>query len=117
MIRKMEMERFTAISARPFDELVSAIKTSIGNPNTAEFWKSIQEAQSAAELDAAVQRVLGRTGLMLFVEFAHGMIVRKGTQRHSPRISFLDLNDMFVSPIRYCPYDSSGTRAVVACRD
>src|SRR6266851_7245724 len=86
MIRKVEMERFTVISARPFDEVVAAIKTSIGNPNMAEFWKSIQEAQSAAELEAAIQRVLGRTGLMLFVEFDHGMIVRKGTERHTSRI-------------------------------
>jgi uncharacterized protein (DUF302 family) len=86
MIRKVEMERFTLISARPFDEVVAAIKTSIGNPNMAEFWKSTQEAQSAAELDAAIQRVLGRTGLMLFVEFDHGMIVCKGTERHTSRI-------------------------------
>jgi len=38
MIRKVEMERFTVISARPFDEVVAAFKTSIGNPNMAEFW-------------------------------------------------------------------------------
>src|SRR3989442_6150024 len=86
MIRKVEMERFTVISARPFDEVVAAIKTSVGNPNMAEFWKSMQEAKSAAELDAAIQRVLGKTGLMLFVEFDHGMIVRKGTERHTSRI-------------------------------
>ena len=86
MIRKVEMERFTVISARPFDEVVAAIKTSIGNPNVAEFWKSTQEAKSAAELDTAIQRVLGRTGLMLFVEFDHRMIVRKGTERHNSRI-------------------------------
>jgi 6-phosphogluconate dehydrogenase len=83
MIRKVEMERFTLISAWPFDEVVAAIKTSIGNPNMAEFWKSTQAAKSADELDAVVQRVLGKTGLMLFVEFDHGMIVRKGTERHT----------------------------------
>jgi hypothetical protein len=38
------------ISARPFDAVVAAIKTSIGNPNIAEFWKSMQEAKSAAAL-------------------------------------------------------------------
>src|SRR6266705_5894634 len=86
MIRKVAMERFTVISARPFDEVVAAIKTSIGNPNMAEFWKSMQEAKSAAELDAAIQRVLGKSGLVLFVEFDHGMIVRKGTERHASRI-------------------------------
>ena len=86
MIRKVEMERFTVISVRPFDEVVDAIKASIGNPNMAEFWKSAQEAKSAAELDAVIQQVLGRTGLMLFVEFDHGMIVRKGTEHHNARI-------------------------------
>jgi uncharacterized protein (DUF302 family) len=86
MIRKVELERFTIISARPFDEIVAAIKASIGNPNMAEFAKSTLGAKSAAELDAAVQPVLGRTGLMLFVEFDRGMILRKGTERHSARI-------------------------------
>ena len=86
MIRKVEMERFTVISARPFDEVVATIKTSVGNPNIAEFWKSMQEATSAADLDAAIRRVLGKAGLMLFVEFDHGMIVRKGTERHNSRI-------------------------------
>ena len=86
MIRKLEMERFTVISAQPFDEVVAAIKASIRNPNMAEFWKSTQEAKSAADLDAIVRRVLGRTGLMLFVEFDHGAVVRKGTECHSARI-------------------------------
>ena len=86
MIRKVEMERFTVISARPFDEIVAAIKTSIGNPNMAEFVKSTQEAKSATDLEVAIQPVLGRTGLMLFVEFDQGMILRKGTDRHGSRI-------------------------------
>ena len=66
--------------------LLPRCKTSVGNPNMAEFGKAVQEAESAAELDAVVRRVLGRTGLMLFIEFDHGMIVRKGTERHSARI-------------------------------
>jgi uncharacterized protein (DUF302 family) len=86
MISKVEMERFTVISVRPFDDVIAAIKTSVGNPNMAEFGKAVQEAESAAELDAVVRRVLGRTGLMLFIEFDHGIIVRKGTERHSARI-------------------------------
>ena len=86
MIGKVEMERFTVISARPFDEIVAAIKASIGNPNMAEFVKSTQEAKSATDLEVAIQPVLGRTGLMLFVEFDQGMILRKGTDRHGSRI-------------------------------
>jgi uncharacterized protein (DUF302 family) len=86
MIRKVEMERFTVISAKPFDDVVATIKTSIGNPNMAEFGKAVQAAESAADLEAVVRRVLGRTGLMLFVEFDHGMVVRKGTERHGAKI-------------------------------
>jgi len=86
MIRKVEMERLSVISARPFDEVVAAIKASIGNPNMAEFEKSTQEAKSATDLEVAIQPVLGRTGLMLFVEFDQGMILRKGTDRHGSRI-------------------------------
>ena len=57
MITKVGIERFKVISARPFDAVVAAIKTSIGNPNMAEFWKSMQEAKSATELDTVIQRV------------------------------------------------------------
>jgi uncharacterized protein (DUF302 family) len=86
MIRKVEMERFTLISSRRFDAVVAALMAAIGHPNMAEFWQSIQKATSEAELEAVVQPVLGKTGLMQFVEFDHGMIVRKGTEHHTSRI-------------------------------
>ena len=57
MIGKVEMERLTVISVRLFDDVIAAIKTSAGNPNMAEFGKAVQEAESAAELDAVVQIV------------------------------------------------------------
>jgi hypothetical protein len=86
MIRKVEMERFTVTSSKPFDLVVAAIKASIGHPNTAELWQATQRATTAAELEAAIQPVLGESGLMQFVEFDHGMIVRKGTEHHTSRI-------------------------------
>ena len=86
MIRKVEMERFTVTSSKPFDAVVGAIKASIGHPNMAELWRATQRATTAAELEAAIQPVLGESGLMQFVEFDHGMIVRKGTEHHTSRI-------------------------------
>src|SRR5271168_4285972 len=86
MIRKVEMERFTVTSSKPFDAVIAAIKASIGHPNTAELWQATQRATTAAELEAAIQPVLGESGLMQFVEFDHGMIVRKGTENHTSRI-------------------------------
>jgi uncharacterized protein (DUF302 family) len=86
MIRKIDMERFSVSSSKPFDAVVAAIKASIGHPNMAELWRATQRATTAAELEAAIQPLLGERGLMQFVEFDHGMIVRKGTEHHTSRI-------------------------------
>jgi uncharacterized protein (DUF302 family) len=96
MIRKVEMERFTVTSSKQFDAVVAAIKASIGHPNTAEFWQATQRATTAAELEAAIQPVLGETGLMQFVELDHGMIVRKGTEHHTSRIGRLVIGNPLI---------------------
>src|SRR5580700_9222539 len=83
MIRKVEMERFSVTSSKPIDAVVAAIKASVGHPNMAELWQATQRATTAAELEAAIQPTLGKTGLMQFVEFDHGMVIRKGTEHHT----------------------------------
>jgi uncharacterized protein (DUF302 family) len=86
MIRKIDVERFTLSSSKPFDQVVAALNSAIGHPDMPEFWKSTHRAQSDAELQNTIEKGLGRTGLMLFVEFDHGAIVRKGTGRATPRM-------------------------------
>jgi len=86
MIRKIEVERFTLNSSKPFDQVVAALNSAVGHPDMAEFWKSTHRAQSDAELQNTIEKGLGRTGLMLFAEFDHGAVVRKGTGRATPRM-------------------------------
>ena len=86
MISKIEVERFILTSSKPFDQVVAALNSAVGHPDMSEFWKSTDRAQSVAELQNTVEKGLGRTGLMLFVEFDHGAIVRKGTGRDTPRM-------------------------------
>jgi len=86
MIRKIEVERFTLNSSKPFDQVVAALNSAVGHPDMAEFWKSTHQAQSDAELQNKIEKGLGRTGLMLFVEFDHGAVVRSGTNRATPRM-------------------------------
>jgi uncharacterized protein (DUF302 family) len=86
MISKIEVERFTLSSSKPFDQVVAALNSAVGHPDMAEFWKSTHRAQSDAELQNTIEKGLGRTGLMLFVEFDHGAVVRKGTGRATPRM-------------------------------
>ncbi len=86
MISKVEVERFSLISSRPFDLVLAAINDAIGHPDMAEFWKSTHRTHTVAELESTIQKVLGRTGLMSFVQFDHGAIVRKETGRETPRM-------------------------------
>src|SRR6267154_214352 len=86
MISKIEVERFTLSSSKPFDQVVAALNSAVGHPDMSEFWKSTDRAQSVAELQNTIEKVLGQTGLMLFVECDHGAIVRIGTGRVTPRM-------------------------------
>src|ERR1700752_4412643 len=86
MTRKIEMERFSLTSSKPFDEVVAGVNTGIGHPDMAEFGRSTHEARSFAELKSAVEKGLGKTGLMLFMQLDHGAVVRKETGRDIPRI-------------------------------
>src|SRR6266436_5996738 len=86
MIRNVEMERFTLISSKPFDQVLAAINDAIGHPDMAEFWRSTHRARSVAELESTIEKAVGKAGLMLFVEFDHGAIVRKETGRDTPRM-------------------------------
>ena len=86
MIQKIEVERFTLRSSKPFDEVVAALNSAVGHPDMAEFWKSTHRAQSDAELQNTIEKGLGPTGLMLFAEFDHGAVVRSGTGRGTPKM-------------------------------
>jgi uncharacterized protein (DUF302 family) len=85
MIQKIEIERFSLTSSRSFDEVLAAINDAVGHPDMAEFWRSTQRAQTLAELESTIQKVLGRAGLMSFVRFDHGGIIRKETGPDTPR--------------------------------
>ena len=86
MISRFEVERFSLTSSRSFDEVLAAINDAIGHPEMAAFWSSTQQARTVGELENSIQKALGRTGLMSFVQFDHGAIVRKATGRDKPRM-------------------------------
>jgi uncharacterized protein (DUF302 family) len=86
MIRKSEVERFSLISSKPFDQVVEALYASIGHPDMTEFPRSTSEAGSFAELKHAVEKGLSEAGLMLFMQLDHGAVVRKETGRDTPMI-------------------------------
>jgi uncharacterized protein (DUF302 family) len=85
-IAKIEVERFSLTSSRPFDVVVAALKSAVGQPDMVEFFKETRATNSFAELERVVRRGLGRTDLMLFMEFDLGDILRRESGAETPRI-------------------------------
>jgi uncharacterized protein (DUF302 family) len=84
--RKLEIERFSMISSKPFEAVLVVLKAAVGHPDMAEFAKAVKDAQTFAELEDSVRRGLGETGLMMFMELDHGAILRQETGLDTPRI-------------------------------
>ena len=84
--RKIEIERFSLTSSRPFEAVVTALKAAVGHPDMDEFFKATDGTRTFAELESAVHKSLGRTGLMMFMEFDHGAILRVETGLDTPKI-------------------------------
>jgi uncharacterized protein (DUF302 family) len=104
-IRKVEIERISVTSSKPFEVVVATIEAAIGHPDMVEFLKTTQGAQTFAELKSAVQKSLGRTGLMMFMKLDHGAILRKETKLNTPKIvRFLIGNPLIMKEMaKYIP--------------
>jgi uncharacterized protein (DUF302 family) len=85
-LRKIKIERFSVTSSKPFEAVVAALKAAVGQPDMVEFVKAVRGARTFADVEGAVQRGLGRTGLMMFMEFDLGAILRMETGSDTPKI-------------------------------
>src|SRR5260370_33063082 len=94
--RRFEIERFGLTSSKSFESVVAAIKAAIGRLDLVEFAKASKGARTFAELEKVIGRDLGRTGLMLFMEFDHGAVLRKETGLDRPKIVRLVIGNPLV---------------------
>jgi uncharacterized protein (DUF302 family) len=85
-VKKIEIERLTVTSSRPFGLVVASLKAVVGQPDMAEFIDAINGTRTFDELERVVRKGLGRTGLMLFMELDLGAILRKETGLDTPKI-------------------------------
>jgi len=88
-IAKVEVKRFSLTTPKPFDAVVAALKSAVGQPDMVEFFRATRAATSFPDLQRIVQSGLGRTGLMLFAEFDLGAILRRETGSKTPKITRL----------------------------
>jgi uncharacterized protein (DUF302 family) len=85
-IRKVELERISVISGKPFEEVVAALKSAVGRPDLAKLLTAMNGAATFAEAQRAIENELGSTGLMLFIEFDLGAVLRKESGLDMPKM-------------------------------
>ena len=95
-IQKIEVQRFSLITTRPFDAVVASLKTGVGQLDLAAFASASKSQGTFAELEEVINRDMGKTGLMLFLEFDHGAVVRKETGLDKPKIVRLVIGNPLV---------------------
>jgi uncharacterized protein (DUF302 family) len=95
-LRRIEIERFSVTTSKPFETVVAALKDGVGRLDLAAFAKVSKSASAFAELEEVINRDMGETGLMLFLEFDHGAVRRKETGLDKPKIVRLVIGDPLV---------------------
>ena len=85
-IRKVEIERLSVRSTKPFDAVVATLKAGVGRLDLIEFGQAFKSAGNFSELEKVIGRDMGPTGLMLFIELDHGAVLRKETGLDKPKI-------------------------------
>jgi uncharacterized protein (DUF302 family) len=84
-IAKVEVDRFSITCSKPFEFVVAALKSAVGQPDIVEFFKAMSAAKSFPD-ERVVQSTVGRTGLVLFAEFELGAVLRGETGLETPKI-------------------------------
>src|ERR1700691_4272166 len=95
-VRKVEVERFSLTTPRPFESVVCALKSGIGQLDLAAFASASKSSGTFADLEEVINRNMGESGLMLFLEFDHGAVVRKETGLAKPKIMRLVIGNPLV---------------------
>jgi len=95
-IKKLQIERLTVTSSKPFESVVAALKAAVGQPDIAEFIKETRGARTFSDLERAVQKGLSPAGLMLFMELDQGGVLRKETGLAKPKIVRLSIGNPLI---------------------
>ncbi|MET0968286.1 MAG: DUF302 domain-containing protein [Tardiphaga sp.] len=104
-IENVEVDRLSFTTAKPFEAVVAALKSTVGQPDIVAFFAASRASSSLAELERVVQGALGDTGLMLFAEFDLGAVLRhESHSKSSNSIRFVVGNPLIMKEmVRHVP--------------
>jgi uncharacterized protein (DUF302 family) len=83
--KRIEVQRFTVVSSKSFQDVLAKLDAAIGHPNMATFRNDMMSSKTFAELEAAVQKAIGSAGLMEFARFDLGEVLRRKLGERAPK--------------------------------
>jgi uncharacterized protein (DUF302 family) len=83
---EVPVRRVSVVSSRPFEEVVRRLTSTIGHPDMNAFHSAVAAARTVADLGEVVQGAIGSSGLMEFVRFDAGEVLRKERGGQGPKI-------------------------------
>jgi uncharacterized protein (DUF302 family) len=84
--REIPVQRFSVISSKPFESVVAALEAVLGHPDMSAFQRDVAAAKTCSELESVVHKAIGPSGLMEFIRFDLGEILRKEQGARGPQI-------------------------------
>ena len=83
--RLVNVQRFSVVSAKSFQDVLAKLDAAVGHPNMAAFRNDATAAKTFAELEAVVQKIIGTAGFMEFARFDLGEVLRKKLGERAPK--------------------------------
>ncbi len=84
--KQISVQRFSLVSSKKFDDVIEKIAAGVGHPDARAMFKNIGLAKKYDEVEEIIQPGLGPTGLMEFMRFDHGEVLRKNHGEKTPRV-------------------------------
>jgi len=81
----LQVQRFSIVSSRPSDEIVTKLTATIGHPDINAFHHAVAAARTIAELEEVVHGAIGSSELMEFMHFDSGEVLRKEQGGQGPK--------------------------------
>jgi uncharacterized protein (DUF302 family) len=75
--REIAVQRVSVVSSASFDDIVAHLDAKIGHPDMNAFGKAIATARTESDMEEVVEAAIGSIGLMEFIRFDIGGILRK----------------------------------------
>ena len=84
-VRTVNVQRWSIVSRKPFENVVAAVEAAIGRPNMSEFAKDIAAAATYPEMREIVRHAVSEIGLMEFMRLDVGAVLAKAHPERNPK--------------------------------